>query len=75
MAKDPTKQIICPIILFIEGIAIDSNGRKSLEPLSLSWKVLGYIPNIEKALKIDYKYEYSTQKSIMKKNRKWYVKK
>ena len=63
-----TINILCPIIFFIDGVAIDKLGRKSLEPVSftlgifkrelrnlaLAWRVLGYIPDPEKYFCISY---------------------
>ena len=63
-----TLNILCPIIFFIDGVAIDKLGRKSLEPVSftlgifkreirnlaLAWRVLGYIPDTEKCFGISY---------------------
>ena len=82
MIKDTNKEILCPIILFIDGVSIDSIGRMSLEPISFtlgwlskkarnmkgSWRVLGYIPDVEKTLNIDYKSEFGKDKNVMKKN-------
>ena len=62
------KKVLCPIIFFIDGVAVDSYGRMSLEPVSytlgifkrivrnlpIAWRVLGYIPNTEKAYHIRY---------------------
>ena len=62
------KIIMCPLIFFIDGVAIDSMGRKSLEPVSFTlgifnqttrnrvpaWRVLGYVPNVEKTTTIQY---------------------
>ena len=81
MILDANKEILCPIILFIDGVAIDSIGRMSLEPISFtlgwlskkarnmkgSWRVLGYIPDVEKTLNIDYKSEFGTNKNVIKK--------
>lgn len=60
--------LLCPLIFFIDGVAIDSMGRKSLEPVSFtlgifnqstrnkfsSWRVLGYVPNVEKSTTLKY---------------------
>ena len=81
MINNVNKEILCPIILFIDGVSIDSIGRMSLEPISFtlgwlskkrrnmkgSWRVLGYIPDIEKTLKIDYKSEYGNDRNVKKK--------
>lgn len=69
MISDKCTQILCPLIFFIDGVAIDTYGKKSLEPVSFTlgifnrntrnkasaWRVLGYIPNIEKTNKVNYK--------------------
>ena len=68
MINDHKKEMLCPIILYIDGVSIDSVGRKSLEPISYTlglfkrrirnnisaWRLLGYIPNVEKTTEIDY---------------------
>ena len=65
--SQPAK-VLCPIIFFIDGVAVDSYGRMSLEPVSytlgifkrnvrnlpIEWRVLGYIPNTQKAYHIRY---------------------
>ena len=67
-SRDINTKVLCPIIFFIDGVAVDSYGRMSLEPVSytlgifkrnvrnlaIAWRVLGYIPNTEKAYHIRY---------------------
>lgn len=81
MISDPSKEILCPIILYIDGVPVDSVGRKSLEPVSFTigflnrstrnkpsaWKLLGYIPNIEKCSKLKYKDKFKSSASVAKK--------
>ena len=69
MIKNKSNELLVPIILFVDGVPIDSFGRKSLEPvmftigifkrairnLSSAWRVLGFIPNVEKVTKFMYK--------------------
>lgn len=73
--------LICPLIFFIDGIAIDNMGRKSLEPVSFTlgifnkktrntvsaWRVLGYIPNPSKTTSINYSSMKSNEKEVLKK--------
>ena len=80
--SDVEKEIICPIILYIDGVSIDNYGRKSLEPISFTlgwfskkirnmqkcWRVLGYIPNVERMTSMDYNHIYGNQKMSIKKN-------
>ena len=67
--KDPSKELLVPIIFFIDGVPIDKGMRKSLEPvlftvglfkravrnLSSAWRVLGFIPNVAKGTPYEYK--------------------
>ena len=69
MITNSSEEILCPLIFFIDGVAVDTYGRKSLEPVSFTlgffnrqtrnqssaWRILGYIPNVEKSTYIDYK--------------------
>jgi len=80
MIKNKSNELVVPIILFVDGVPIDSFGRKSLEPvmftigifkrairnLSSAWRVLGFIPNVEKVTKHTYKNgeSGSTQKKL-----------
>ena len=79
LITDNAKELICPIILYIDGVSIDNGGRKSLEPISFTlgwfskkirnmqkcWRVLGYIPNVEKTTQMDYKDEFGNQRKIL----------
>ena len=78
MIRDHHKEMICPIILYIDGVSIDSGGRKSLEPIAYTlgifkrhirntisaWRLLGYIPNVEKTTSLDY-YSFGNKKGNM----------
>ena len=69
LIKDADNELLCPIILFIDGVAIDTYGRISLEPvlftlgifkrsirhLESCWRVLGFAPNPEKSNNIVYR--------------------
>ena len=60
--KDETKELLCPIIFFIDKTHTDINGRLCLEPVQFTlgifnretrskasaWRTLGYIPEIPK---------------------------
>ena len=60
--------LLCPLIFFIDGVSLDSFGRQSLEPVTFTlgifkrkarnsnmfWRILGYIPNLEKVYNINY---------------------
>ena len=68
-----TNDLLCPLIFFIDVVSLDSMGRQSLEPVTFTlgifnrkarnsnkfWRLLGYIPNLEKIFNIKYS---STQK-------------
>ena len=68
IVRDKEIEILCPIILFIDGTPIDSYGRSSLEPvmftlgifnrkvrnLDAAWRVLGFVPNTEKSCMMEY---------------------
>ena len=78
--KDSSMNLLCPLIFFIDGVAIDSCGRRSLEPVSytlgifkrsvrnlpLAWRVLGYIPNAEKSYH-GVRYDSTKNSSYLKK--------
>ena len=63
-----TNDILCPIIMFIDGVGLDAMQRQSLEPVTftlgifnrnarnseLFWRLIGYIPNPEKHCNIKY---------------------
>ena len=83
LISDTKKELICPIILYVDGVSIDNGGRKSLEPISFTlgwfskqirnmqkcWRVLGYIPNVEKTTSMDYKDEFGNKKKdVIKKS-------
>ena len=69
MIKHSNHQMLCPLILYIDGVSIDQLGRKSIEPVaftlgifnrktrhsSSAWRVLGYIPDIEKTTHLNHK--------------------
>ena len=73
------KDLLCSHIFFIDGVCLDSMGRQSLEPVTftlgifnrkarnshLFWRILGYIPNIEKF--ITSNIHQSKQRIILKK--------
>ena len=56
---DTTKQVLCPIVLYVDEVKLDSYGKLGLEPivmslliynrktrnLSKAWRVIGYMPN------------------------------
>ena len=62
------EDILCPIIMFIDGVGLDAMQRQSLEPVTftlgifnrnarnseLFWRLIGYIPNPEKHCNIKY---------------------
>jgi hypothetical protein len=59
---DPTRQLLAPIIMYMDGTAIDSKGRLEVCPVSFtcslfresarrhseSWRLLGYIPDLNR---------------------------
>ena len=75
LCKEPD-DLLCPLILFIDSASLDAMQRQSLEPVAFtlgifnratrnsnkSWRVLGFIPNVEKVFNINYsKYRDSSQ--------------
>ena len=60
--------LLCPLIFFIDGVGLDAMQRQGLEPVTFTlgifnrqarnssqfWRILGYIPNLEKIEKFHY---------------------
>ena len=61
--------LLCPLIFFIDGVGLDAMQRQGLEPVTFTlgifnrkarnsskfWRILGYIPNLEKVANFNYK--------------------
>ena len=61
LIQDPLKEILVPLLIYIDGTNIDSYGRLCLEPVTFTlgifnrqhrfkeeaWRVLGYIPDLD----------------------------
>ena len=71
--------LLCPLIMFVDGVGLDVMQRQSLEPVTftlgifnrnarnseLFWRVLGYIPNPEKHCNVKYE-SYSNSATLKK---------
>ena len=71
--------LLCPLIMFVDGVGLDVMQRQSLEPVTftlgifnrnarnaeLFWRVLGYIPNPEKHCNVKYD-SYSNSATLKK---------
>ena len=67
LCKEPN-DLLCPLIFFIDGVGLDAMQRQGLEPVTFTlgifnrharnssqfWRILGYIPNLEKVSNFNY---------------------
>lgn len=61
ICSDPSKEVLCPLILFIDKTHTDTKGNQTLEPICLTlgifkkevrskeyaWRIIGYIPSTD----------------------------
>ncbi len=74
--------LLCPLIFFIDGVSLDKMQKQTLEPVSFTlgifkrnarnsnnfWRILGYIPNVEKMFNFKYTKEQINKYSLKKKH-------
>ena len=72
--------LLCPLIFFIDGVSLDNMQRQTLEPVSFTlgifnrkarnssifWRILGYVPNLEKMFNLKYSKSQSKHESLKK---------
>ena len=72
--------LLCPLIFFIDGVSLDSMQHQTLEPVSFTlgifnrkarnsqsfWRILGYIPNLEKMSNLQYANFQTKHESLKK---------